>query len=106
VEPIIFLAVLIQNTCTKQSSFAVTLIAEYSIKLNYCGVLSLQTSIGNFYTSNGGPTGTGKILAGTNITTNQTVYYYAVVKVVYVRMRGYQYHSVATCRCTWKCNYV
>jgi hypothetical protein len=34
-------------------------------------------------TSKAGPTGTGKILpAGTNITTNQTVYYYAVVKVV------------------------
>jgi hypothetical protein len=39
VEPIIFLAVLIQNLY-QQSSFAVTLIAEYSIKLNYCGVLS------------------------------------------------------------------
>jgi hypothetical protein len=74
VEPIFFSGP-DSKTCTKQSSFAVTLIAEYSIKLNYCGVFIVpQTSIGNFYTSNGGPTGTGKILpAGTNITTNQTV---------------------------------
>jgi gliding motility-associated-like protein len=79
------------KTCTKQSSFAVTLIAEYSIKLNYCGVFIVpQTSIGNFYTSNGGPTGTGKILpAGTNITTNQTVYYYAVVKGSLCKDEGY-----------------
>jgi hypothetical protein len=78
------------KTCTKQSSFAVTLIAEYSIKLNYCGVFIVpQTSIGNFYTSNGGPTGTGKILpAGTNITTNQTVYYY-VVKGSLCKDEGY-----------------
>jgi hypothetical protein len=51
VEPIIFLAVLIQKP-VPQSSFAVTLIEEYSIKLNYCGVFIVpQTSIGNFYTS-------------------------------------------------------
>jgi hypothetical protein len=40
VEPIIFFSGPDSKTCTKQSSFAVTLIAEYSIKLNYCGVLS------------------------------------------------------------------
>jgi gliding motility-associated-like protein len=79
------------KTCTKQSSFIVTLIAEYSIKLNYCGVFIVpQTSIGNFYTSNGGPTGTGRILsAGTNITTNQTVYYYAVVNGSICKDEGY-----------------
>jgi hypothetical protein len=52
VEPIIFFSGPDSKTCTKQSSFAVTLIAEYSIKLNYCGVFIVpQTSIGNFYTS-------------------------------------------------------
>jgi gliding motility-associated-like protein len=79
------------KTCTNQSSFVITLIEEYSIKLNYCGVFSVpQTSIGNFYTSNGGPTGTGKILpAGTNITTNQTVYYYALVNDSFCKDEGY-----------------
>jgi hypothetical protein len=75
VEPIIFFSG--PDSKPVPNNLAVTLIAEYSIKLNYCGVFIVpQTSIGNFYTSNGGPTGTGKILpAGTNITTNQTVYY-------------------------------
>jgi hypothetical protein len=39
VEPIIFLAVLIQKPVPNNLA-SVTLIEEYSIKLNYCGVLS------------------------------------------------------------------
>ncbi|MCW2118335.1 T9SS type B sorting domain-containing protein [Flavobacterium sp. 7A] len=69
------------SACTNQSTFNVIISNEYSIPLDYCGVFIVpDPSIGNFYTNSGGPDGTGTLLpTGTKITTNQTVYYYAVV---------------------------
>jgi hypothetical protein len=79
VEPIIFLAVLIQNLY-QQSSFAVTLIAEYSIKLNYCGVFIVHKLPLAISTSNGGPTGTENTTSGYQHNHKSNCIYYAVVR--------------------------
>ncbi|MBX9888118.1 MAG: T9SS type B sorting domain-containing protein [Flavobacteriaceae bacterium] len=70
------------KSCTNESSFTVTLVDEYTIPEDYCGVFIVPNPTeGNFYTESNGPAGSGTLLpAGTRLTTNQTVYYYAVVE--------------------------
>lgn len=70
------------KACTNESTFTVTLIDEYTIPLDYCGVFVVPNPTnGKFYTQPNGPSGSGILLpAGTRIITNQTVYYYAVVE--------------------------
>lgn len=67
------------KSCTNESSFTVTIVDKYTIPLNYCGAFTVPNpTVGNFYTQPNGPNGTGSLLpAGTKITSNQTVYYYA-----------------------------
>ncbi|AWG21038.1 hypothetical protein FFWV33_05570 [Flavobacterium faecale] len=84
------------KTCTNESSFVITLIDEYSIPLDYCGVFIIPNPlVGNFYTSNGGPTGTGNVLpAGTQIITNQRVYYYAILNGSVCKDEGYNINVI------------
>lgn len=67
------------NGCVNESSFAVTIIRDFSIDTEHCGSFIVpNTSLGSFYTQPNGPNGTGTILsAGTEITTNQRVYFYS-----------------------------
>jgi gliding motility-associated-like protein len=67
------------NGCTNETSFNVTIIQNFTIETEYCGAFTVPSSgLGNFYTQPNGPNGTGSLLsAGTMITSNQPVYFYA-----------------------------
>ncbi len=83
------------NGCTNEESFNLTLIDEYTPRLDHCGRFVVPfppQGIGNFYTQPGGTTGTGVIVpAGTEylntttVTITETLYYYAEVNGVFCR---------------------
>ena len=66
------------NGCTNENTFLAVFIDELSFKNTGCGEYIVpDTPAGDFFT---GPSGTGvKIPQGTVLTTNQTIYYYAVI---------------------------
>jgi gliding motility-associated-like protein len=72
------------NGCTNESSFTITLIDQLVFPLTGCGKYTIVGApIGNFYT---GISGTGTLLAaGTELTSSQTIYYYAVINGVVCR---------------------
>ncbi len=67
------------NGCTNETSFVVTIIEDFTIETEHCESFIIPaTSFGGFYTGPNGPNGTGTLLnAGTELTTNQTIYFYA-----------------------------
>lgn len=72
------------GNCTNQNSFTITFIDEIIFPTTGCGHYTTPAPpAGNFYT---GPSGTGiKILPGTNLFTDQTLYYYARMNGVVCR---------------------
>ena len=74
--------------CTDQNSFMVTLIDQLSFPDTGCGQYIIRSApAGNFYT---GPAGTGTLLPpGTVLTTNQTIYFYALVNGVPCQEKTY-----------------
>lgn len=72
------------NGCTNENTFLATFIDELTFKNTGCGKYIVpDTPAGDFFT---GPSGTGiKIPQGTILTTNQTIYYYAIIKGVVCR---------------------
>ena len=69
----------LENGCSSQTSFTITLVEEFTIPTEYCAEFTVPNlDVGDFYSAPNGPTGTGSIITpGTIITTNQTIYYYA-----------------------------
>lgn len=89
------------NGCTNQSSFTVTLIDEFTPRLDNCRRFEVPTppeNIGAFYTAAGGPNGTGTIIPigteyinSSNTTTiMQPIYYYAEIDGVVCRDEYYE----------------
>lgn len=72
------------NGCTNESSFVVILTDQFVFPLTGCGKYTiLAPPSGFFYT---GISGTGTLLAaGTELTSSQTIYYYAVINGVVCR---------------------
>ncbi|MFV8326269.1 choice-of-anchor L domain-containing protein [Flavobacterium sp. ZS1P14] len=72
------------NGCTNENSFTITFIDEIIFPTTGCGLYIIPAPpAGNFYT---GPSGTGTIIpAGTNLFTDQTIYYYALMNGVVCR---------------------
>lgn len=72
------------NGCTNESSFTITLIDQLVFPLTACGKYYVPGApAGNFYT---GISGTGtQLIPGTLLTSNQTIYYYAVINGVVCR---------------------
>lgn len=70
--------------CTNQNSFAVTFIKEISFPTTSCRQYTvLAPAFGNFFT---GPSGRGTLIpAGTILTTDQTIYYYAAINGIVCR---------------------
>jgi gliding motility-associated-like protein len=72
------------NGCTNESSFTITLIDQLVFPLTACGKYYVPgPPAGNFYTGIGG-TGT-QLVAGTELTSDQTIYYYAVINGIVCR---------------------
>ena len=72
------------NGCTNESSFTITFIDKLVFPLTACGKYYVPgPPVGNFYTGIGG-TGT-QLVAGTLLTSSQTIYYYAVVNGIVCR---------------------
>jgi gliding motility-associated-like protein len=70
--------------CSNESSFTITFIDQLIFPLTACGKYYVPgPPIGNFYTGIGG-TGT-QLVAGTVLTSNQTIYYYAVINGIVCR---------------------
>ncbi|MCG9792099.1 T9SS type B sorting domain-containing protein [Flavobacterium algicola] len=84
------------KSCTNESNFNVDLIKEYTIPLDYCGVFNVPSPfVGTFYTSAGGPTGTGtQIPAGTQIRSSQTIYYYGVLNNTLCKDEAYDINII------------
>lgn len=74
-----------ENGCTNETSFQATFMQNYEIDSDYCGVFIVPSPLaGNFYTQPGGPNGSGVLLpSGTEITTDQTVYFYVEIDGVF-----------------------
>jgi gliding motility-associated-like protein len=72
------------NGCINENSFIITFIDEIIFPTTGCGEYIIPVApAGNFYT---GPSGTGTIIpAGTNLLTDQTIYYYALMNGVVCR---------------------
>lgn len=72
------------NQCTNQNTFKLTFIYDIPIPKEGCGKYYVpKVEAGDFYTASGG---TGTLLpAGTVLTTNQTIYYYAAINGVVCR---------------------
>ena len=72
------------NGCTNESSFTITLIDQLVFPLTACGKYFVPGApAGNFFT---GISGTGaQLIPGTLLTSNQTIYYYAVINGVVCR---------------------
>lgn len=70
------------NGCSNESSVTVIIVEEAEIDNVGCGVFTVPgLPAGEFYTL---PNGTGNLLPpGTQLTTNQTIYYYAIVDDVF-----------------------
>ena len=70
--------------CANQSSFTITLIDQLVFPLTACGSYFVPgPPVGNFYT---GISGTGTLLvAGAELTSNQTIYYYAIINGIVCR---------------------
>lgn len=70
------------NDCTNESSVTIIIVEEAEIQNVGCGAYSIPgMPVGEFYS---GPNGTGNLLpTGTPLTTNQTIYYYAVLDGVF-----------------------
>ncbi len=66
------------NNCTNENTFTLTFIDELTFESASCGEYIITgTPAGNFFT---GPSGTGDTLPpGTILTTDQTIYFYAVI---------------------------
>lgn len=72
------------NGCTNESYFSVTFIDQLVFPLTACEKYYVPgPPVGNFYTGIGG-TGT-QLAAGTLLTSNQTIYYYAVINGIVCR---------------------
>jgi gliding motility-associated-like protein len=72
------------NGCTNESSFTITFIDQLVFPITACGkYYVLGPPIGNFYTGIGG-TGS-QLVAGTELTSDQTIYYYAVINGIVCR---------------------
>jgi gliding motility-associated-like protein len=67
------------NGCINETSFSVSIIESFTIETEHCESFTIpSTSLGDFYTESNGPNGTGTLLTpGTEITTNQTIYFYS-----------------------------
>lgn len=72
------------NGCINESSFTITLVDQLVFPLTGCEKYTIVgTPIGNFYTGIGG---TGTLLAaGIELTSSQTIYYYAVINGIVCR---------------------
>ena len=72
------------NGCTNETSFNLIFIDDLIFPITGCGQYLIPTAPeGDFYT---GPSGTGSVLSpGTVLTTNQTIYYYALIDGVVCR---------------------
>lgn len=72
------------NKCTNQNSFKLTFIIEINFPKEGCGKYFVpRVDAGAFYTATGG---TGSLLpAGTELSTSQTIYYYAVINGIVCR---------------------
>lgn len=70
--------------CSNESSFTITLIDQLVFPLTGCGKYFVPgPPVGNFYT---GISGTGtQLVAGTELTSSQTIYYYAVINGIVCR---------------------
>ena len=79
------------NGCTNQSSFLATFMNDYDIELEHCELFSVPSPLaGAFYTEAGGPNGTGvELPPGTEITTNQTIYFYVEIDGVFCKEEAY-----------------
>jgi gliding motility-associated-like protein len=72
------------NNCTNENFFNLILIYELSFPKEACGKYTIpKVLVGGFFTQAGG--GGNEIPAGTTFTTDQTVYYYAVINGVVCR---------------------
>lgn len=80
----IFSSPVAPNNCTNENTFTLTFIDELTFANTGCGEYIITgTPAGNFFT---GPSGTGNVLPpGTILTTDQTIYFYAVINNVVCR---------------------
>ena len=76
-----------ENGCVNQSSFKVSIIMDYSVRLEHCGYFKIPNPpAGEFYTEQGGPEGQGELLfSGSYIYESQTIWFYAEVEGEFCR---------------------
>ena len=75
----IFIYNINSDRCSDETSFIIFITEEYNLALEYCGQFVIPTYPNAFfYTASLGPNGSGTIIpAGTVLTENQTIYFYA-----------------------------
>jgi gliding motility-associated-like protein len=69
----------IDNGCSSETTFTITLVEEYDFETEACGEYIVPNpDVGDFYTAPNGPNGTGNIIPkGSTLNTSQTIYFYS-----------------------------
>ncbi|TVZ54974.1 gliding motility-associated-like protein [Lutibacter sp. Hel_I_33_5] len=68
------------NGCFNETNFTINMADEYTVPLVHCGTFTVPSYPNSvFYDATNGPNGTGTIIpSGTEFTTNQTIFFYAI----------------------------